>query len=70
MNNETIGYKPNSVVLPEMPKPRSIESTGIKFVSLNSTDQRLSNMSDAEFDKIAQKMAAKNISGLDLDSNL
>lgn len=76
MSNETIGYKPQealkSVILAEMPKPRNTENKveiEKKIVNLNSIDQRLLNMNEDLFDAIAQNMASKNISGLDLDTN-
>lgn len=77
MSNETIGYKPETatkpVILAEMPKPRNTESnaeTGMRFVKLNSIDQRLLAMPEDLFDAIAVKMSTKDISALDINSNL
>ncbi|HOY61194.1 MAG TPA: hypothetical protein PLJ21_12970 [Pseudobdellovibrionaceae bacterium] len=77
MSNETIGYNPETVTIPAVSaemlktrKPKSREKTEITFVNLNSIDQRLLAMPEDLFDAIAVKMATKNISALDIDSNL
>ena len=77
MFTETIGYEPKTVTkemtLTEMPKSRNTESraeTDITFVNLNPIDQRLLAMPEDLFNAIAVKMASKNVSALDIDSNL
>jgi len=77
MSTETIGYKPETVTKKvtsaEIPKLRNTESraeTDITFVNLNPIDQRLLAMPEDLFNAIAVKMASKNVSALDIDSNL
>ncbi|MFA6007793.1 MAG: hypothetical protein WC784_04090 [Candidatus Shapirobacteria bacterium] len=77
MREQNIGYKPEKVIKPtqfaEMLQQRKAEpevETTIKLTNLNHEDEALASMNDTFFDALANKMAEKSVSGLDLSTSL